>query len=73
MGVRFPHLTKPQAKVLALWSWGMVLARSCALNAVSSAQRHPPRRSLGEALPECAQPLVRMVLSGHGQERRKAL
>ena len=35
IGERFPHLTKPQAKVLALWSWGMVLARSCALNAVS--------------------------------------
>jgi hypothetical protein len=30
-----PHLTKPQATVLALWSLGMVLARSCALTAVS--------------------------------------
>ena len=29
-----PHLTKPQATVLALWSPGMVLARSCALTAV---------------------------------------
>jgi hypothetical protein len=28
------HLTKPQATVLALWSYGMVLARSCALTAV---------------------------------------
>lgn len=27
-------LTKPQATVLALWSYGMVLARSCALTAV---------------------------------------
>ena len=26
-----PHLSKPQATVLALWSLGMVLARSCAL------------------------------------------
>ena len=25
-----PHLSKPQATVLALWSVGMVLARSCA-------------------------------------------
>jgi hypothetical protein len=25
-----PHLSKPQAAVLALWSLGMVLARSCA-------------------------------------------
>jgi hypothetical protein len=30
-----PHLSKPQAAVLALWSMGMVLARSCALSAVS--------------------------------------
>ena len=29
-----PHWTKPQATVLALWSLGMVLARSCALTAV---------------------------------------
>ena len=29
------HLSKPQATVLALWSFGMVLARSCALSAVS--------------------------------------
>src|SRR5215471_6959704 len=30
-----PHLSKPQATVLALWSFGMVLAHSCALTAVS--------------------------------------
>jgi hypothetical protein len=29
-----PHLSKPQATVLALWSLGMVLARSWALTAV---------------------------------------
>jgi hypothetical protein len=29
-------MTKPQATVLALWSLGMVLARSCALTAVSA-------------------------------------
>ena len=33
---RLSHLTKPQATVLALWSLGMVLARSCALTAVSA-------------------------------------
>lgn len=33
---RLPHLTKPQVTVLALWSLGMVLARSCALTAVST-------------------------------------
>jgi Transposase DDE domain len=32
---QMPHLSKPQATVLALWSLGMVLARSCALTAVS--------------------------------------
>src|SRR5215207_3608593 len=30
-----PHLSKPQATVLALWSLGMIVARSCALTAVS--------------------------------------
>src|SRR5512144_646207 len=30
-----PHLSKPQIRVLALWSLGMVLARSWALTAVS--------------------------------------
>ena len=30
-----PHVSKPQATVPALWSLGMVLARSCALTAVS--------------------------------------
>jgi len=29
------HVSKPQATVLAMWSFGMVLARSCALTAVS--------------------------------------
>src|SRR6266436_334470 len=31
-----PHLSTPQATVLALWSLGMVRARSCALTAVSA-------------------------------------
>jgi hypothetical protein len=31
-----PHLSCPQAVVLALWSVGMVLARSCALSAVAT-------------------------------------
>src|SRR6266705_4765741 len=31
-----PHLSTPQATVLALWSLGMVLARSCVLTAVSA-------------------------------------
>jgi hypothetical protein len=34
--IHLPHLSKPHATVLALWSLGMVLARSCALTAVSA-------------------------------------
>src|SRR5579859_8087341 len=32
---RLPHLSAPQAAVLAVWSFGMVLAHSCALTAVA--------------------------------------
>jgi hypothetical protein len=32
-----PHLSKPQAVVLALWSFGMVMAQSCGLTSVSAA------------------------------------
>ena len=32
---RFPPLSKPQATGLALWSFGMILARSCSLAAVA--------------------------------------
>jgi len=35
VATHLPHLSKPQAAVLALWSFGMVLARSCALTAVA--------------------------------------
>jgi len=31
----FPHLSKPMAACLALWSLGMILARSCSLTAVA--------------------------------------
>jgi hypothetical protein len=34
VSTQMTHVTKPQAAVLALWSYGMVLARSCALTAV---------------------------------------
>ena len=33
--LRFPILSKPQAVGLALWSFGMILGRSCSLNAVA--------------------------------------
>ncbi|HWQ12320.1 MAG TPA: transposase [Roseiflexaceae bacterium] len=35
IATHLPHLSKPQAAVLALWSLGMVLAHSCALTAVT--------------------------------------
>jgi hypothetical protein len=35
VATHMPHLSKPQALVLALWSYGMVLARSCGLTAVA--------------------------------------
>jgi hypothetical protein len=56
-----PHLTTPQATVLALWSLGMVLARSCALTAVSAflapwlgRQEHTVRQQLREFCYEAA-------------------
>jgi hypothetical protein len=31
----FPHLSKPLAAGLALWSFGMIIARACSLTAVA--------------------------------------
>ena len=36
VATQLPHLSRPQATVLAGWSLGMVLARSCGLTAVSA-------------------------------------
>jgi len=36
VSAHLPHLTKPQAAVLARWSLGMVLARSCGLTTVAA-------------------------------------
>ena len=33
----FPKLSRPQAKVLAYWSYGMVLAKSCGITLVCAA------------------------------------
>lgn len=33
----FPKLSRPQAQVLALWSYGMVIAKSCGITLVSAA------------------------------------
>jgi hypothetical protein len=37
VSTHFPHLSQPQAAVLALWSFGIVLARRCTLPAVATA------------------------------------
>ena len=34
VAMRFPTLSKPLALGLAMWSFGMILARSCSLTAV---------------------------------------
>ena len=33
----FPKLSRPQAQVLALWSYGMVIAKSCGITLVCAA------------------------------------
>src|SRR5579885_1024362 len=33
---QMPHLSRPQARVLALWSYGMVVAQSCGLTTVAT-------------------------------------
>lgn len=64
-----PHVSKAQARVLALWSLGMVLARSCALTAVAAfwavgldRQATTVRQQLREF---CYEPLAK-----RGQRRR---
>ena len=44
--MRFPSLSKPQALGLALWSFGMVIARSCSLTAVADVYLMPSRLRL---------------------------
>ena len=36
VSTRLPHLSRPQAQVLALWSYGMVLAKSCGITTVAA-------------------------------------
>lgn len=36
VSLRFPHMSKPQAAVLAMWSFGMVIVGSCGLTTVSA-------------------------------------
>ena len=34
VSTHLPHLSRPQARVLAAWSFGMVLAKSCGITSV---------------------------------------
>ena len=36
VSTRLPHLSRPQAQVLAFWSYGMVLAKSCGITTVAA-------------------------------------
>jgi len=36
VSTHLPHLSRPQAYVLALWSYGMVLAKSCGITSVAA-------------------------------------
>jgi hypothetical protein len=35
VSTHLPHLSRPQAHVLALWSYGMVLTRACGITAIT--------------------------------------
>ncbi len=37
MSIAFPMLSRPQATVLALWSYGMVVAKSCDITTACAA------------------------------------
>ncbi len=74
---RMPHLTKPQAFVLAAFSLGVALARSCTLRAVAEAL---PKLGKPSTLsfprlswPMGAQALARWILSSLGNPCRIVL
>ena len=58
------HLSRPQAHVLALWSYGMVLAKSCGITSVAAVLAQGLGSSLGTALATIA----RVVLRWGGQK-----
>jgi hypothetical protein len=41
VSTQFPHLSKPQAVVLALYSFGMLVAQSCGLSSVALVLAEP--------------------------------
>jgi hypothetical protein len=67
---RFPHLSKPLATCLALWSLGMILARSCSLTAVAWAWK-PILNEKFYALRERLRDLYREAPAKAGRHRRQ--
>lgn len=67
VSMAFENLSRPQAKVLAYWSYGMVLAKACGIVLVSAAlalelgEKGKKRRELDVST--CFAPLLRWVLS----------
>src|SRR5437588_150178 len=45
VSTHLPHLSRPQARVLAWWSYGMVLAKSCGITSVVAILDHLLRQS----------------------------
>ncbi len=69
---QLPHLSRPQASVLALWSLGIVLAHSCGLSQVSALLgllAGQQRRSV--EVSTCFAPLLRWVLGWCPDEQRE--
>ncbi|WP_227657734.1 transposase [Candidatus Magnetaquicoccus inordinatus] len=64
----FPQLSKPQALVLALWSFGMTIAKSCALGAVADSLATLLGRSFG-TMRERLRDMYREAGAKSGQKR----
>ena len=53
------HLSRPQAHVLALWSYGMILAKSCGITSVAAVLAQGLGSSFGTALATVARVVLR--------------
>ncbi len=67
---RFSHLSKPMAACLALWSLGMIIARSCSLTAVAWAWE-PILKVKFHTLRERLRDLYREAPAKAGSQRRR--
>lgn len=65
-----PHLSKPQAVVLALWSFGMVIVRSCGLTTVYNFLAHLLKVK-EHAIRERLRDLYREAAAKKGNKRRE--